>query len=311
MPIAFVPRVYGDYGARTLIRISGRDFASYLHNLCSQDIRGLKPGEYSEAFITNVQGKTIGYVRLFREADSILLDTSAGQAKALLDHFEKYHITEKIEFADISEGACAMAATFELIDVICAECGLTPPLDGKQFAKWDEGGGQIILTRWEVAGPGLGYCLISGESGVASTFALLRSVGAAEMSREEVEARRIAAGSPEFGLDVTAENLPQEAARDAQAISFNKGCYLGQETVARIDALGHVNRLLVKLRGEGKIEVRAGDVLTVDEKTVGNITSAAYWERENRTVALGYVRRGSHSAGTDVIANGAKLQVSH
>ncbi len=91
--------------------------------------------------------------------------------------------------------------------------------------------------------------------------------------------------------DISSENLPQEVNRDKQAISFTKGCYLGQETVARIDALGHVNRLFVAIRFDGMIDAIATSELTVDGKPAGRITSQSFSPQLSCTMALGYVRR--------------------
>jgi folate-binding protein YgfZ len=109
---------------------------------------------------------------------------------------------------------------------------------------------------------------------------------------------RIEAGTPLFGQDITEKNLPQEVARDALAISFTKGCYLGQETVARIDALGHVNQTLCGLRFAGPDSPPPGTELTIDDKVVAHVTSAAFSPRLGGPLALGYVRRGHTLPGT-------------
>jgi folate-binding protein YgfZ len=106
---------------------------------------------------------------------------------------------------------------------------------------------------------------------------------------------------PLFGQDVTEANLPQEVNRDRLAINFTKGCYIGQETVARVDALGHVNRLLVALRGVGDKAPDVGLELTdAAGKPIGALTSAAYSYRLGCPIALGYVRRQLANAGTAV-----------
>jgi folate-binding protein YgfZ len=302
-------QLFGDYGSRSLIRLTGADAAKYLHNFCAQDILRLPEGGASEAFITSVQGKTLGYVRVFRTADQILLETSADQAAGLLAHFDKYLIRERVEFTDLSSHAHAYIASPELIRGYLEKQGITLPSAPKPFALIGGDRAGAILTPWEAIAADLGYVVLFGDEAASPWLAFVESQGAVRLSAEEIEARRIAFGAVEFGVDVTADNLPQEVARDAEAISFNKGCYLGQETVARIDALGHVNRFLVRLRGEGKLAVAAGASLSVDGKEVGKVTSAAYLASENVTVALGYVRRGRHAAGTEVVAGDAALRI--
>jgi len=123
-----------------------------------------------------------------------------------------------------------------------------------------------------------------------------KSLGLVEIDRETFDTLRIEAGTPEFGRDLTEKNLPQELGRDDRAISFVKGCYLGQETVARIDALGHVNQMLRGFRlnsQEGRLA--PGDVLRSDGKQVGHLTSTAFSPGWNTWLALGYLRESAKS----------------
>lgn len=301
------PLLYGDYGPRTLLRVTGTDAASFLHNLCTQDIRALQIGACSEAFVTSVQGKTLGYVRIFRRQEGFLLDSCAGQGQVLLEHFDKYHIREKVSFEDLSSGAEAFVASWNAVERYLESQSTAAPGE-MQFASMPELG-ESIFARWEIAGPAMGYGIFSSAEAKSKWTASWNGLGGLALSNEEVSARRIAAGSPEFGADITTDNFPQEIARDAKAISFQKGCYLGQETVARIDALGHVNRLLVRLRGEGNLAIKSGDPLGVDGKQIGHITSAAWWEGKNEFWALGLVRRGQHSVGNQLLAGGNRLTV--
>ena len=109
---------------------------------------------------------------------------------------------------------------------------------------------------------------------------------------------RIERGQPYYGRDIHDRSLPQEVARDAQALSFVKGCYIGQETVARIDALGHVNKTLIGVKFAGEQVPAAGMELTRDGQPVGQVTSAAFSPRLSAPLALAYVRRGSNTPGT-------------
>src|SRR5206468_5611877 len=112
----------------------------------------------------------------------------------------------------------------------------------------------------------------------------------AEVDDATFDALRIEAGTPLSGLDVLPNNLPQDVGRDDRTINFVKGCYLGQETVARLDALGHVNRILKGVRLEGLAIPAAGSPLTFEGKAVGSITSAAYSIGWDAPIALAYVR---------------------
>jgi tRNA-modifying protein YgfZ len=130
-----------------------------------------------------------------------------------------------------------------------------------------------------------------------------------EATAEVAEIARIEQGLPAYGVDITSENLPQEVGRDAQAISFTKGCYLGQETVARIDALGHVNRHLSRIAIDSESPPPRGAEFLSAGKTVGNVTSSCFSPRLGKSLALGYLRRGSHGPGTKMEIGGHAAEV--
>ena len=133
---------------------------------------------------------------------------------------------------------------------------------------------------------------------IEAAWPALVAAGARPCGHDAVEMARLEAGTPLFGQDITDKNLPQELARNAFAISFTKGCYLGQETVARIDALGHVNQTLCGLRFPAPHIPPPGTELTADGKVVAHVTSAAFSPRLGSPVALGFVRRGHDAPGT-------------
>ncbi len=162
--------------------------------------------------------------------------------------------------------------------------------------------------RVEFAGPS-GF-LISGEpQAIAAAVAELGTAGGVSCSTETLETVRIENRFPKYGVDITEQNLPQEVGRDAAAISFTKGCYLGQETVARIDALGHVNRQLVALRFAGSEIPAAAAELRAGEKPAGAVTSATFSPRFGAPLALGHVRREFLKPGTRLQSNFGEAEV--
>jgi folate-binding protein YgfZ len=141
----------------------------------------------------------------------------------------------------------------------------------------------------------------AGSSIAQRLFAAAVDLGLAHGDAATFEAARIEAGTPCSGRDVTPENLPQEVGRDARAINFVKGCYLGQETVARIDALGHVNKHLKGLKIAQGPAPRQGATIEAAGKAVGTITSAAELPGWDHPLALGYIRTSHAAAGTEVL----------
>jgi folate-binding protein YgfZ len=124
-----------------------------------------------------------------------------------------------------------------------------------------------------------------------------------------VEALRIEAGWPEYGRDIGEDNFPQEVGRDQQAISFTKGCYVGQETVARIASHGHVNQTLVGLRFATSQAVPPGEQLISAGQPAGHVTSATFSPRYQSALALGYVRRAFNQPGSRLESSKGEVEV--
>jgi folate-binding protein YgfZ len=292
-----------DRSDRCRLEIRGPDRTKFLHNLTTNEIKRLPAGKGCESFVTNLRGKAVGYVIVLADADRILVRADRGSLRPMIPHFEKYGVFDEVTIDDRS------AATFEL-HLAGAEAGSLLGRAGARLA--EEGDYSHIVT--EIAGfpvrvirespTGLPGWTLIGEKpsarAVKETLNTLgREIGLIDADPETFEVLRIAAGTPVFGKDVTENSLPQEIGRDARAISFVKGCYLGQETVARLDALGHVNQVLKGLSLEENARVPAsGTELEADGKRVGVVTSAAFSPARNAPVALAMVRTTHAAAGT-------------
>lgn len=275
---------------RTLLVATGRDRASFLHSFTTNDIRGLVPGSGCEAFVTSHQGKTLGHVLVFCEPDQIVLDTSPGQGASLQAHFERFILTEEVEFADqTGQWVHFLVAGSQAAALLSDLCGTPPPpgMLGHQQASLE--GRPVLVRHVPYAGPD-SFFVVTTPSDREAVRGLLEGAGATACEMTAVEACRIEAGFPLFGQDISADNLPQEVNRNAVAISFTKGCYLGQETVARIDALGHVNRVLTGLRFDRQAQPRVGERLMGDGTEAATITSVTFSPRLNAVLALAYVR---------------------
>lgn len=287
-----------DFAARTRIEVTGDDRASFLHNLSTNDVKGLSPGSGCEAFLLNARGHVLAHVFILCRPESLVVETVAGQSEFLLNHLNRYLIREKVELhdrtADWGELLVAGNQTAEVLkDILTGDL----PAERLQNAELTVAGASVIAARVEMT-PAPGYLLLASADMTTSVHESLLSHGAMLCEQDAFDAARIEAGFPLYGIDISDGNLPQEIGRDALAISFKKGCYLGQETVARIDALGHVNKTLVRLRCEGT-EVPPPDTeLRAAEQLVGNVTSAAFSPRAGAALALGYVRRGHTPPGT-------------
>jgi hypothetical protein len=236
---------------------------------------------------------------VFIAADEIWLDFTGTGAAVLLRHFEKYVVADDVQIVDESarfaEIYLAGSRAGELLDRL----GCPPPA-----AMYSEAVSPVGARVRRVPLTALPGWLISvPRDEVDAWCARLSSAGAAPISDAEFHGLRIEAGFPWFGVDLTAENLAQEAARTAAAISFKKGCYLGQEPIARIDALGHVNQELRRVRFATDAAPAPGTSLQdEDGRDAGRVTSSAASPVDGRGVALALLRRSHLAPGTAVVS---------
>lgn len=305
-----------DVSDRVQIEMTGRDRVKFLHSFCTNDIKKLQPGQGREAFVTNVNGKVLGHLFVFAERDSLWLESVAGSAAPLLAHFDKYLITEDVRFADRSAELAELLLVGEQSTALLEQLGLsvanlarnehlTPssdvlPVRSVRRVDW------FSSPTWLLS--------ISAAQWDAVQQALTQ-LGATVGDDELFQSQRIAAGFPLYGIDISEENLAQEVGRTALAISFTKGCYLGQEPIARIDAMGHVNRQLCRLDISSGSPPVAGtsvfDKPAPDGKAVGTITSASRNREGNadNPLALAYLRSAFAKTGCPVLVEGREAKV--
>jgi folate-binding protein YgfZ len=296
--------VFFDRSARARLDVSGPDRAKFLHNLTTQEVKHLKVEEGGEGFVTSPQGKTLGYVTLLATDNSILVRTEPESVSLILPHLRKYGVFDDVTIDDLSPQTFEFHLAGPTAEAVLRAAGMELPEAGDlRHSLARIGSTELRAVRESPLGrPGL--TLIGARSDAECVASSLHQAGMAQgltdLDPSAFEVLRIEAGVPASGRDVTPDNLPQEVARDSQAINFVKGCYLGQETVARIDALGHVNKLLRGIIITGDRVPPPGSQVEGDGKVVGTVTSAAISPARGCVVALAYVRTSHAKAGTSV-----------
>ena len=289
----------GDLTGRSRIALRGSDRTRFLHSFCTNDIQRLTPGMGCEAFLTNHQGKTVGHVYVFCSDDALLLDSVPGQAAAVITHLDRFVISDDVTFEDLTPATGELLVAGPQAGSVLAR--IVPgelPTEPWQHREAEIAGTRVRLAKADFLLPE-SFLLTTPIGSIEALERALIEAGGVRCGFAAVEAMRIESGTPLFGSDITAENLPQEIGRDKQAISFTKGCYLGQETVARIDAMGHVNRLLVSVRILDALAVPPpGTELTSGGKVAGQVTSAAWSPRLDQPLAFALVRRAQAAPGT-------------
>lgn len=287
---------------RAFLRVTGGDATRWLNGMVTNSVQGLAPGEGCYCFLLNAQGRILGDCTVYREPDGdqpkFVLATSKGQVEAIQKHLDHFIIMDDVELTRMDyysqnqllagPNASAILAKVE-VPLLTNEQSYAD-LHSLRLAYYDKTADQIttrspgIVPQFELASSTPGEReLIESE---------LVDTGATLVSDEAVEALRLLEGRPLYGRDITERYLPQET-NQAQALHFNKGCYLGQEIVERIRSRGQVHRLLTPLTLEGAMPGEFPAPLEAEGKPVGEITSAAVVPlREGEQIlALGYVRR--------------------
>jgi folate-binding protein YgfZ len=292
-----------DLAGWTKVTLTGRDSAKFLHNFCTNDIKGLKRGEGCEAFLTNVKARVLGHGFVFPWSYGLSLFGAPGQGERLAAHLDRYVITEDVKIRDLT----GEVTLLYLVGARAAE-RLAPFVEGEPSdlparshpsVSIRIGGRQGSAVRVDFLGmPGF---LISTTLPWVETdrAELIGATGAIHGAPEAFESLRIEAAFPLYGIDITEDQLAPEVGRP-WAISYDKGCYLGQEPIARIDALGHVNRLLCGLRLDGGPAPERGAAVLGEGKEIGSVTSATVGLADGKPVALAYLRAKFADPGTAV-----------
>lgn len=286
-----------DVSDRTQLQMSGADRHSFFHGFCTNDIKGLQNGSGCEAFLCNVKGRILGHVFVFADEESLTIESVPGQAEALTSHLNKYCLVEDVQLVDRTDSLTEFLVSGPQAVQLLTGAGL----DVAELAAWQhtkltvqtgEVESAIHIKRVDIFGTTA--FLITGEATQGDVlWERLTSAGITAAGTGVFESLRIEATFPVYGIDLTDENLAQEAARTERAISFQKGCYLGQEPIARLNAMGHVNKALASFVIDAAETPPVGAVLLnpkKEGKEAGRATSVAWSWSAGKPIGLGMVR---------------------
>jgi folate-binding protein YgfZ len=292
-----------DVSDRVQIELTGGDRVRFLHNFCTNDIKLLAPGCGCEAFLTNVKGRILSHVLVFASEHTLWIDEIGTPEDALLAHLDRYIITEDVAIHSRSSSrgelfVCGQEAAERLRVTIAADA-----LGPYAHAAVALGESFLAVRRVDLLG-GPGFLVSVPGDRIVEIWQALIGSGCRPAGRQAYEALRIEAGTPLYGVDLSEDNIAQEAARTRLAISFTKGCYLGQEPIARLDALGHTNRELRGLKlAAGEVPQRNAPVMA-GAAEAGHITSAAVHPLDHRPLALAMLKSKHVRPGTTLAVPG-------
>jgi len=309
-----------DLSFRGRFCLTGADRVRLLNGQVTQDIKTL--GEFAgcRAAFCNAKGRLVAEAFIYALKEEILLDVEPGTTAGLLARLEHHIVAEDVQVVDVAPYYNLLSLQGPMAEEVARRAGWFPVMPEKNLQVVSaavEGWGDLYLVRHaRTTAPGLDLFVPTEatEPAFKALISAVAAVGGRPVGFKALEIARIEAGIPRFGIDMDETHLPPEAGMDRDAISYTKGCYTGQETLARIRTYGQVTKALRGLRlpdGLEPLPVK-GDVLVRDNREVGKITSAIRSPALGRNLALGYVRKECNAIGSQLIlrlAGGAEVPV--
>ncbi len=285
---------------RGMVLVSGRQAAEFLQGQLTNDLESLGADEGCYAALLDRKGHMQADMRALRlGTGEIWLDTEPEAVEPVLRHLRMYSVGREVE---IEEASDAWAIT-SLIGPAAAEAAGTGPLpDEHAQRRFERQGIEVLAVATD-----LGLDLITRSGQASELRSLLADSGAAEVSEAAAEILRVESGRPRFGREMTSATIPQEAGIEGRAVSFTKGCYIGQETVARLQHRGKPNRHLRGLRLEAPVS--GGDEVALEAREVGRIGTAVI-SPAHGPIALAVIRREAEpGALVEVGENGVRARL--
>jgi folate-binding protein YgfZ len=291
------------------VAVRGKDRESFLQNMLTNDVRSLATGAGIPAAFLTVKGKLVSDLQVFKAIDSFLLEMERERVEIFRKALDRYIISEDVVLESLAETEKTFSIEGPKAARIVAAIAGFPEAELEELAELQYLSGpqaRVTARRRELT-PRFDLTAPSDESKRLREMAL--DQGAMEGGETLRETRRIEASRPRFGIDFDDSHLPLEAGLDS-AISFQKGCYIGQEYVVRVAHRGHVNRKLSGLILAGGEPAVAGAVVRQGAEEAGAVTSSAYSPSFGAALALAWLKRGFWDPGTELSVGGAGALVS-
>ena len=302
-----------DLSFRGRILITGVDRAKFLQGLLTNDVLKLTEGQGFYAAILNPKGRMLTDLKIYAIHEALLIDLDREVTDKTVQILNRYKLVAKAKMEDLTDTLAHLAVygplATQLLEKILGSALPHPPKADSEFSctttQWH--GHQVYIVRSMYTGEE-GFDLIVPVQGAAMLWKEILetglSFGIRPVGLEALESLRIEAGIPRYGMDMDENTFPPEAGLEERAISYTKGCYVGQETIARIRTYGQVHRKLMGLILQGDTPSvrlpRRDDKVYKDDQEIGSVTSIVYSPTLNHPIALGYIRRKVIEPGLEV-----------
>jgi folate-binding protein YgfZ len=293
-----------DLSERGVLEVSGPRRQDFLQGMLSNDVGGRQPGQGCRAAMTTAKGRIQFLLRALVEEDVVLLETDGDRLEQLQSTLEHYRVAAPVRFA-VRPAAIVGVLGLGAADLLRNQ-GIDSPLGPEDHARASVAGREIRVAR---AGdlPGGGFVLHVAPEELVAVWTTLSEGGARPVGRAVLDTRRVEELRPWYGTDITEENLLHETGLLAEYHSPTKGCYVGQEVVARLEARGgHVNKALRRLRLSAPAE--SGTTARAAEKDAGRLTTVGISPRYG-PIAMAWIHRSQFEPGTELEVDGSPASV--
>ena len=304
----FLTRTAGvvDLSFRGRLCLTGADRVRLLHGQVTNDVQKLKVGEGCYAALVTNKGKLQADANIYALASELLVDFEPGLTTSLTQRLDHYIVADDVEIIDVAPHYALLSVQGPATSGVIARLGLdldlpATPLGFVHVA--DPTLGDLYFMRHARTGTdGCDAFIPTAAAGMVfdKLVAAARAEGGGVAGFDALELARFEAGIPRFGVDMDETHLPPEAGLESRAISYAKGCYIGQEVIARLRTYGQVAKALRRLRLPDTVASlpSKGDTLFLDGREVGKVTSARHSPRQQANLAWAYVRREANAPGT-------------
>lgn len=301
-----------DLSFRGRLCLLGADRVRLLHGQVTNDIQALKTGQGCYAAFTSPKGRMQADVHVYALADELLLDVEPGLTASLIQRLDHYIVADDVQAVDVAGhyGLFSLQGpkALEVPGLLDPGLTLASQSHGIVHRPDPELGDLYWVNHARTGSQGVDLFVPAAAMGMVwdKLCLAVRSRGGRPVGWSALDLARIEAGIPRFGVDIDENHLPPEAGLDRNGISYTKGCYIGQETIARIRTYGQVTKALRGLRFEPDAPMPArGDKILHQGREVGSLTSVIRSPRLGCPVALGYVRKECNAPGTSLVVRSA------
>ena len=299
-----------DLSALGKLRVSGEDRARFLNGMLTQPIVGLGRGQGIHACLTTAQGQTLADMFVYNTGDFFLLQTEPGLATKVHQALDRFLIADDVRIEDVTDAYAVLRLMGPDTPGVIADTLRGEPVASSSLAFGNHTIGDVACTAACRPLADLpGFDVLCGAADAASVWSALLDAGARATGWDALETVRIEEGLPRYGTDVDERSMPLEAGL-AHTVDFGKGCFVGQEALAKMHNLGQPRRSLVGLLLDSDAPRDPDSTVVADGREVGRVTSSVRSPRLSRAIALASIRRGFHVPGQIVaLDDGTTAQV--